>query len=636
MLQLLLLFAVFQVNAQKIKDYSWDEKPTFDKIPDEFKDSPAIVLKDNRWVHMRVGGYSYTSFIMKHLAVKINKKDVINQYNKVRAVNGLTRKVRDFHARIIKPDGTINVLSEDKIIETEENKIKSLAFEGVEEGDILEYYYILKEIPITADYEIFQYEVPLLSAEFKLSGSQGIRFLYNESDLFSITKDDNSYLFTAKNVPAYKYEKDAKNTALINKVIYEATSSLSSSQWSLFFSMAFKKFNYTQISKGKSKDFLKDLKLNDATKSTDERLTILDNYIKDNFEFRQYGEKTKIKELASGKQKLSSMEMLSLYGLTLQQMKIPFKLVFGVDRFVGNVDPKTFYSVVPHKILFYIPETNKYITPLEDYISYGSVTEYELQDAGGVVYDFSNPTKPEFKSEIHQFPVTGADFTRKNTETTVVLSNDGQNASLEKTIMASGYLGQASRGYVKDLKANDEKEELEKFVKYMALDGMEIKLNGYDFKAEEFSNNYTNTPFEINLKAETIADFTENAGNYLMVNLGKVIGKQNNLYQETTRKKPIATNYAKKYMHKIVFNIPKGYTVESYKDFIRNKELKREGKVICAFNSKAAVVDNQLVIEIEEIYNDINYPVAEYPAYREVINAAADFNKAALVLKPVG
>ncbi|WP_300489315.1 DUF3857 domain-containing protein [Flavobacterium sp.] len=636
MLQLLLLFVVFQVDAQKIKDYSWDEKPVFDTIPERYQDFPAIVLKDNRWVHLRMGGYGYSSFMMKHMAVKINKKDVINQYNKVRAVNGLTLKVRDFHARIIKPNGTINVLSEDKIIETEEDKIKSLVFEGVEEGDILEYYYILKEVPIASNYEIFQYEVPLLRAQFQLSGNPGVRFLYDKSDLFSKWEDNSGYVFVAENIPAYKYEKEAKNTLLINKIVYEATILGTFRHWGSFFDAAFRKFNKTQISKGKSKDFLKDLKLDDATKSTDERLTILDNYIKDNFEFRQRGEASKIKELATGKQKLSSMEMVSLYGLTLQQMKIPFKLIFGVDRFVGIVHPDIFYSVVPHKIVFYIPETKKYITPTEDYISYGPVTEYELQDSGGVVYDYSNPTKPDYKVEVHQFPITNADYTRKATETVVALTNDGKNATLEKKIAATGYLGQATRGFVKELKVNDEKEAIEKFVKYIALEGMEIKLNDYGFKAEEFSNNYTNTPFEINLKAETVADFTESAGNYLMVNLGKVIGKQNDLYQETTRKKPIATNYAKQYQHKIVFTIPKGYTVESYKDFIQNKELKRENKTIVKFSSNVKIVDNQFVVEIEEFYNDINYPVSEYPSYREVINAAADFNKAALVLKPQG
>ena len=75
------LLLSFQSYSQEIKSYTWDEKPTFKEIPDEYKNQPAVVLLDKRWIHTRVGGYAFATFGMNHFAIKINKAEEINKYN---------------------------------------------------------------------------------------------------------------------------------------------------------------------------------------------------------------------------------------------------------------------------------------------------------------------------------------------------------------------------------------------------------------------------------------------------------------------------------------------------------------------------------------------------------------------------
>ena len=53
-----------------------------------------------------------------------------------------------------------------------------------------------------------------------------------------------------------------------------------------------------------------------------------------------------------------------------------------------------------------------------------------------------------------------------------------------------------------------------------------------------------------------------------------------------------------------------------------------------SFTSTAKIEGNQLIIEVFEIYKAINYPIEFYQEYRNVINAASDFSKASVVLKP--
>ena len=245
----LALFLITTFNfSQEVKNYTWDIKPSFDVIPEGYKDQPAVFLLDKRWIHTRIGGYSFASFVMNHCAIKINKAEEINKYNKVKAEdNGYIRNLRDFHARIIKSNGEIKVLPQNKIIEAEIDKVKSIVFEGVEVGDILEYYFILKESPSAYGVEIFQKDIPVLHAEL-ITSYEGVNFETFVSDVFSANYKDKKKSFVAKNIPPFTEEKNAKNVKNLIKIIYNINvfGAIDNFDWSSFLPFNFKKpsFNY--------------------------------------------------------------------------------------------------------------------------------------------------------------------------------------------------------------------------------------------------------------------------------------------------------------------------------------------------------------------------------------------------------
>lgn len=625
---IILLFS-FQSYSQEIKSYSWDEKPTFKEIPEEYKNQPAVVLLDKRWIHTRVGGYAYATFGMNHTAIKINKAEEINKYNKIKAQNnGYIRDVRDFHARIIKPNGEIKVLPQDKIIETEIDKVKSIVFEGVEAGDILEYYFIIKENPSSYGVEVFQKEIPVLLAEFTHT-QEGVKFETFASPEFKESGIDNKFISTATNIPPFKEEPHARNLKNLVKLIYMVSSKgMDIYSWSYFLPHFFTKPSFQYLNKSKAREFIQNLKV--GTESTEEKLVKIDEYIKTNFDFVSRGETAKkVSNLNEGKQKLTAGDIFDLYGFTLKELKIPYEVVVGMSRFDGEVADDKFVVPLSHEFMYYIPETQKFLSPYEKYLCYGYPI-YEVQGSQGKTYTPENK-----KIGITTFPIAPAEFTVNETQSDVSLSDDLTTATIEKICSNTGYEGQLYRNWIKYIKENKEEKDLADFIKDRIFgDEFDLKIGNYTIENQDFKYNYSNTPYVIKVKAEAKESLTENAGNLLLVNLGKLIGKQSNLYQEADRKLDVDLNFTKTYKHKIVFNIPNGYEVESFKDLEIDKKVSGDETKNCSFKSIAKVEGNKLIVEVFEVYKSINYPKEIYGEYRNVINASSDFTKASVVLKP--
>lgn len=401
--------------------------------------------------------------------------------------------------------------------------------------------------------------------------------------------------------------------------------------WSTFLPQYFKKPTFQYFKKNQARDFISNLNIDDAL-STDEKVTKIDLYIKENFDFVWRGEKAKkITDLNDGKMKLTASDVFDLYAFTFKELKIQYKVVVGMSRFLGNISPSKYVAPLTHEFMYYIPETKKFVSPYEKYLSYG-YPMYEIQGSEAITYS------PESKSWVIDptmtIPVTPFEYTSIQTKNTVTLSSDLSKATIDKIYSTTGYNSQLNRNYTKYLKENEEEKETIDYLKKTAFEGIDCKILEYSYDNKEFKYNYSNTPFVVNLKAETIESLAENTANLVLINLGKVIGQQDDLYQEEKRKFDVDLRYAKVYKHTIIFTIPEGYQVESYADLVIDKKMISDTITNCFFKSTARVEGNQLIVDVVEQYPAINYPVSLYQEYRKIINASADFTKATVVLKP--
>ena len=121
-------------------------------------------------------------------------------------------------------------------------------------------------------------------------------------------------------------------------------------------------------------------------------------------------------------------------------------------------------------------------------------------------------------------------------------------------------------------------------------------------------------------------------GDQYLFKLGETIGRQMEMYQEGTRKLPLELDNCHGYYRYITVILPEGYSVANLDKLNMSFKVMQDGKEVTAFNSTYTLTGNVLQITNLEYYNTLSLPIDQYEAYKNVVNAAADFNKIVLVL----
>ncbi|MFT3793571.1 DUF3857 domain-containing protein [Flavobacterium sp.] len=619
---LLLAFAplVHAQQPEEVKNYTWDATPNFRDVPEEFQSYPAVVLQDYRLYDNRVGEYTYKAFVVKHVAIKIQQPEGIKNYNTVNIDKRYVRDYRDLKARVIKSDGKIEELSKDRIIEKEESNERQFVFEGVQTGDIIEYYYVIKDYPDLSGGEYFQRRIPVMDAKFQLNNINRATTVVDAYNGMQKKSVSGYQIYTAKDLPAFKEEQNAANMAYVAKLYYRISSANDFGWEALYHSIT----NYAAGDNAKSmvRDFVEELQLGDTSIPLDERLKKMDIYLKENIALDRQDNYKKVFET----KKITPRMVLYLYTDVLSYLKVPYRFIISTDKFENKFDSQKAVPAALSEIMIYIPETDKYLCPFDYWMPYGPPVSAALANEA-VEYT------PKNKHMTHAFVVVGGVSMKDNltqTENDITLDNDMETVTVKKKKTDNGYRAYLYRNILKRF-SEDKQKEMAKETSYKDVD---VEIKKYSFENEAYKFNYEeDKPFTINTEAVIKESWVENAGRNYLVTIGKVLGKQNDLYQETERIHPIDLAYPKMYLHDITFRIPEGYTVKDIKNLLFNKKLHNEaGDVIGSFESKGTIEGGLIKIQIEEFYNFTHLEKDRYPEYRDLINAAYDFYKSSLIL----
>ncbi|WP_309642691.1 DUF3857 domain-containing protein [Flavobacterium sp.] len=608
-------------SQEEVKYYKWDDVPKFREIPEQFKSYPAVVLKDYRLYDNRVGEYAYKAFVVKHVAIKIQQTEGINDFNKVSINYRYVRDYRDLKARVIKANGKVEELSQNRIIEKDNSDEKQFVFEGVEVGDIIEYYYVIKDFPDFRGVEYFQRTIPVMDGKFQINNiSQGATVVNAYNGMHPETIGGYQ-IYTVKDLPAYKEEKYAENLANLAKLYYRV-SIASDFGWNAFYN-TINRYSEGENARSMVKTFIKNIGFDDTSISLDERLKKMDIYIKENFEVDRM--QKSYKTILETKKVTPSM-ILFLYKDVLESLKIPYEFIASTDKFENHFDQQNAVPGMLSELMIYIPETDKYICPFDFWIPYGPPTSVTFDNTG-----ISYGTKE--KQGSYSFIIIGGISMDDNVSASVneiSIDDAMENVTVKKKKTFTGYSSYSLRSTLKTVP----QDKLKEYVKNINYEGVDVDINTYTIENQEYRNNYDDEkPLTFNTEVQIKESWVENAGKNYVVTIGKVLGNQLNFYQETERENPIDLNYPKKYEHTIRFNIPKGYTVKSIDNLSFHRELKDEkGVVIGLFESKGNIENGIVTITIEEFYNFTHLEKDRYPEYRELVNGAADFYKSSIVL----
>jgi len=162
-----------------------------------------------------------------------------------------------------------------------------------------------------------------------------------------------------------------------------------------------------------------------------------------------------------------------------------------------------------------------------------------------------------------------------------------------------------------------------------AWDAEDVKLISYEVKSPGCTPDIPLT--EVSM-AGTVTGAVTQAGNNLMVNIGCFIGRQQQVTgNDRHRGISVVTDGAHKYDLTITFEIPEGYELveESLKDLNRS--------VIspdATFNTNAKTDGKTVTVRLVERYSHAVYPASSWPDLVKVMDAAHDFGKSSIILRP--
>lgn len=642
---IVLLFCNVLFSQESIlKIYDWEKKmPKFENLSKFDKENEAFLKKtiSIEYVPVKEG---ISQYYLLHQVILINSDEAVNSYNKIYIPSSKNERIEKCKVRVrLKNGKEFDIDAKDikeEVDEEKDVKYNYFAVKGLEKGAIIEQLFLFEQAPDFNGKTIFmQSELPIETFSFniiypkhlvlKTKSYNGVAEpvidseTYENKTLLSITdkdvtalKDDDKFSNWKNHVKSFRFKLD-ENTARGTKNLYNFKS---------FSTNVYENLN-EEIDKKSLKaidDFFKSIKV-----TSDEQATIwsLEDKIKKNINYSNYFDpKENLSKVIESKQANQS-EIVKLFINGFKKFNIPFQIVFASDRFSVPFD-KDFESYENlDEVLFYFPKIDKYLYPTG--VSYRiPLIPSELADNNGLFIktkEYSGVTMPF--GQVEKISILDAEYTKDIMNIEVDFTKDIQNPTVTTKIEFGGY-SNVNLQPIKDLVEKDQyqlilKDIAENYTGSTEFIKLETKNDGLDFVGK--------MPFTLNVSFEGKNLIKKAADNYLF-SIGETIGKQTELYQVSTRKLPVEINFPHAYVRKIKLILPDNVTVKNLEKLIMDYNLVMNNKTEAKFNSSYTKEGNTIIVQNTEFYNVVKYPLELFDAYKNVINAAADFNKMVIVL----
>jgi len=125
----------------------------------------------------------------------------------------------------------------------------------------------------------------------------------------------------------------------------------------------------------------------------------------------------------------------------------------------------------------------------------------------------------------------------------------------------------------------------------------------------------------------------EMAGSKLLLNFGEIIGPQVELYDQVNKERSAESDFNRWYYRRLVFRVPEGYRILNPEASEMNITGQSEGETVFGFVATWTYSGDVYTVDIDEYYRKIFIQPSEFSGFRDVVNAAANFNKVVLILE---
>ena len=443
------------------------------------------------------------------------------------------------------------------------------------------------------------------------------------------------YAIEAEYIPPLVEEEFTSNDNFRQRIGFKlAYNSANSSRRLLTWNDAAQRINdlFLPFEKEEKKHLQKELKNVEIPNNVNENIKaiMIEAYIKDNYTIQEnVGRQGEILDLII-KNKLSSSRGLTrlLYGL-FNEAGIESNIVITTSREGVWLDGQFDSWAGLNDYFLYIPSMDSFVSPSHPEYRIGLLpAEFTGIDALLIDYVEMQDIKMPV-GKIIEIPAIDYKKNFDNLDIKISFTDDLEQNLVDLKRSFKGYSGVYLKYYYPRVDEETRSTIVSDIIKYQAEDA-EVLSSGV--LSEDFELVKKDDPFTVECQFKT-RSYIENADDIILFNVGKSIGAQTEMYQETERVMPVVNQYNRGYFRQIIVDLPKGYTVENPDDLIIDKSAVGDnGEVVYLFKSSYELVGSELKISIDEYYNQILFPADRYVEFQEVINAAADWNKVVLVL----
>jgi len=626
--------------------YEWDKKPQVAEIPDDAKSFPAVVIRHHfvteYYAVVGVVKSEVRQLTTEHKIVHVNSNAGIESFNKVSIPLHGGRELVSLKVRAINPDGKVTEFKSENLKELKNvdgyGNYKIFAIEGLTLGGELEYIYTVKSGAQSYGRQVFQSDVPVLEALFMLLHPAQFGFTVKSYNGMpypkkrSLDHSQTAMVAEAKVIPALPKEEYSAYHASLMRVDYKVASN-GAMTWN---SLSEKLLAHVYDGKGLGKLEKTLRSLNLEGKTDLEKVRGVERYIKDNFTIQEGGNDAyeEIKEILAT-HVANEYGLVKIYMSCWEVLNVKNLLVFGSDRFKGPIDREFPLPTALNEILFYFPSIKMYLTPDDRGLRAGAPPD-NVAGSTALFLTYARDRANSVGLDLEKYDLVfveplGYEHNKLGVHASVSFGESPANPKVIQENFFQGYRAFQFRDVLASLSA-DKQDNFFKTVTLSDIDNPAIikrEVEGKDLDLSEDPDNY------LRIKTEyTAPALVEQAGNDFLVSVGKLIGKQSQLYQERQRQTDVEFHSISNYNHELVVQIPDGYACSGLEALRINHEVKVKEKPVMWFKSDYTLTGNTLTIKINEVYAVLSLPKEKYEDFRKVVNSAADFNKLVVVMQP--
>ncbi|MFT4602935.1 MAG: hypothetical protein ACI857_003122 [Arenicella sp.] len=614
----------------------WRSEADFIEVEKDSMGFNALILKDNRYVNHTKEKREIT----RHKIVHIYTAEGLDDHNKVVVSISNRGKITELKARSISKDGDLVELDQSNIKKMEDysenSDLQLFAIEGAQVGGQIEYTYTILTPLFDTGKELLSKDYPTKEAYVNVSAVRDVHVesvAYNGDFESEIDKYKQEYWFEdIKPIAKEKYSTPRANRAFVEyKVTGIGSSKSSICTYNYFVNKQktnFFAFNATEARKASSI-------LKKCRKSGMEEELDLVKFAFDIFrtEFDIKWDYTE--EYSSGLKVLGSkmgndLGLTKAFCIVLEELHVPYEVHISCSKYDNWLDPEFCSRYTQDDYLIFLKNSEKYISFGSQMLQFNQVPSWLVGNKAVIIEsEYENARFVETPSKNPDRNMTSLD---------IKIGLDIEEGTSKFKIDGFG-TGQVAFDYNEKIyyteTAEELREEKESLVGWRYPNSEVTAVSLVNEEAWGVVTKCADEDCKREYEADVVSSsFYEQVGDNLILNVGTLLGPQNELYSEKYRVQNITSTYNKSYQFTISIEVPEGYTYVENQGCDIDNVFKDDGDhKIAGFKSKLSVEGNTITIDVYEYYAQLNIDKKYYEDYRKIINSAADFNKSTILIK---